>query len=156
MPPSDRVSQAGVGSTSVESWGDQNFADCQLGDKRLNQRALAIGKALVVGFGQALSIIFKQENPLKRAYEFLANPKVQFDKLTQPHRENTASVAQKLEVLLAVGDTTYLDYKNIKAKREGYGPIGSGGNGLILHTTLCSGTKARSANRIIVAQALAS
>ena len=35
-----------------------------------------------------------------------------------------------------MGDTTYLDYKNIKAKREGYGPIGSGGNGLILHTTL--------------------
>lgn len=120
----------------MERWGDQNFGDCQLGDKRLNQRALAIGKALVVGFGQALSIIFKQENPLKRAYEFLANPKVQFDKLTQPHWKNTASLAQKREVLLAVGDTTYLDYKNIKAKREGYGPIGSGGNGLILHTTL--------------------
>ena len=85
MPPSSRVSQAGVGSTSVENWDYQNFADCQLGDKRLNQRALAIGKALVVGFGQTLSIIFKQENPLKRAYEFLANPKVQFNKLTQPH-----------------------------------------------------------------------
>ena len=39
-------------------------------------------------------------------------------------------------VILAVGDTTFLDYKNIKAKRDGYGPIGNGGNGLILHTTL--------------------
>lgn len=38
--------------------------------------------------------------------------------------------------MLAVGDTTFLDYKNIKAKRDGYGPIGNGGNGLILHTTL--------------------
>ena len=35
-----------------------------------------------------------------------------------------------------MGDTTYLDYKNIIAKREGYGPIGNGGNGLILHTAL--------------------
>lgn len=35
-----------------------------------------------------------------------------------------------------MGDTTYLDYKNIIGKREGYGPIGNGGNGLILHTTL--------------------
>lgn len=120
----------------MESWGYQNFADCQLGDKRLNRRAVEVGKALVVGFGQALSIIFKQENPLKRAYEFLANPKAQFNKLTQPHRQNTASGAQKLAVVLAVGDTTYLDYKNIKVKREGYGPIGQGGNGLILHTTL--------------------
>ena len=41
-----------------------------------------------------------------------------------------------LPVVLAVGDTTYLDYKSIKAKRDGYGPIGNGGNGLILHSTL--------------------
>lgn len=120
----------------MESWGSQNFADCQLGDRRLNQRALEIGKALVVGFGQALSMIFKEENPLKRAYEFLANPKAQFNLLTQPHRQNTASVAQSLPVVLAVGDTTFLDYKSIKAKQDGYGPIGNGGNGLILHTTL--------------------
>lgn len=55
-------------------------------------------------------MIFKEENPLKRAYEFFANPKAQFNKLTQPHWENTAIVAQSLEVVLAVGDTTYFDY----------------------------------------------
>ena len=79
----------------MESWGSQNFADCQLGDKRLNQRALLIGKALVVGFGQAFSMIFKDKNLLKRAYEFFANPKAQFNQLTQPHRENTARFAAK-------------------------------------------------------------
>jgi hypothetical protein len=120
----------------MESWDAVNFADCQLGDKRLNQRALEIGKALVVGFGQALSMIFKQENALKRTYEFLANSKAQFNLLTQPHRQQTAIEAVNLPVVLAVGDTTYLDYKNIIAKREGYGPIGNGGNGLILHSTL--------------------
>lgn len=120
----------------MESWGLENFADCQLGDKRLNRRALEISKALVVGFGQALSMTFKEDNPLKRVYEFLVNPKVQFNQLTQPHRENTARVAQTMPIVLAVGDTTFLDYKNIIAKREGYGPIGNGGNGLILHTTL--------------------
>lgn len=35
-----------------------------------------------------------------------------------------------------MGDTTFLDYGNIIAKREGYGPIGNGGNGLILHSAL--------------------
>lgn len=30
----------------MESWGILNFSDCQLGDKRLNKRALLIGKAL--------------------------------------------------------------------------------------------------------------
>ncbi len=120
----------------MERWESENFADCQLGDKRLNRRALEIGKALVVGFGQALSMIFQEENPLKRAYEFLTNPKAQFDLLTQPHRQKTAAEATMLPVVLAVGDTTYLDYKQIIAKRDGYGPIGNGGNGLILHTNL--------------------
>ena len=90
----------------MESWGSQNFANCQLGDKRLNQRALEIGMAMVVGFGQALSMLFKEENLLKRAYEFLANPKAQFNLLTQSHRQNTAEEAATLPVVLAVGDTT--------------------------------------------------
>ncbi len=45
------------------------------------------------------------------------------------------AVAQR-EVMLCIGDTTFLDYGSIKVKREGYGPIGSGGNGLILHSAL--------------------
>ena len=120
----------------MESWAVQNFANCQLGDKRLNSRALEIGKALVVGFGQALSMLFQDKNLLKRTYEFFANSKVQLTKLTQPHWEKTATDAQALKTLLAVGDTTFLNYNNIKIKRDGYGPIGNGGNGLILHTTL--------------------
>lgn len=38
--------------------------------------------------------------------------------------------------MLCVGDTTFLDYGRIKVKREGYGPTGNGGNGLILHSAL--------------------
>ena len=41
-----------------------------------------------------------------------------------------------MSVLLSIGDTTFLDYKKIKIKREEYGPIGNGGNGLILHSSL--------------------
>lgn len=39
-------------------------------------------------------------------------------------------------LVLCVGDTTFLDYGKIVVKREGYGPIGNGGNGLILHSAL--------------------
>jgi len=42
----------------------------------------------------------------------------------------------KNEVVLCVGDTTFLDYGKIVVKREGYGPTGNGGNGLILHSAL--------------------
>lgn len=48
----------------------------------------------------------------------------------------TAEIAAESDVLLCVGDTTFLDYHSIVAKKEGYGPIGKGGNGLILHSGL--------------------
>jgi hypothetical protein len=52
-------------------WWAKNFASCQFGDERLDNRAFLIGKALSQGFGKALSEIFKGANELKRAYEFL-------------------------------------------------------------------------------------
>ena len=48
----------------------------------------------------------------------------------------TTAAVEEYKVILSVGDTTFLDYRGIKVKKEGYGPIGSGGNGLILHSAL--------------------
>jgi hypothetical protein len=59
---------------------DQNFGACQLGDLRLNRRALSIGKNLSQKFGQALSTVFDSSKELKRAYAFLANAKTSFAK----------------------------------------------------------------------------
>ncbi len=48
----------------------------------------------------------------------------------------TAESVSCQSVVLSVGDTTYLDYGAIVEKREGYGPQGNGGNGLLLHSAL--------------------
>ncbi|MGH2413982.1 MAG: hypothetical protein ACRDEA_09880, partial [Microcystaceae cyanobacterium] len=48
----------------------------------------------------------------------------------------TTAAAEEYEVLLSVGDTTFLDYRGIKVKKEGYGPTGKSGNGLIVHSAL--------------------
>ena len=48
----------------------------------------------------------------------------------------TTAAAEEYKLVLSVGDTTFLDYRSIKVKREGYGPTGNGGNGLILHSAL--------------------
>jgi hypothetical protein len=48
----------------------------------------------------------------------------------------TAEIVAEYDVVLCIGDTTFLDYDSIVAKKEGYGPIGKGGNGLILHSAL--------------------
>jgi hypothetical protein len=91
---------------------------------------------LTVKYGQPLSEIFNNASDLKRSYEFFSNPKTTFDKLTQPSFKQTASYIYGIPVVLALGDTTYLDYKKILEKREEYGPTGNGGNGLILHSSL--------------------
>ncbi|MEH1782279.1 MAG: hypothetical protein V7K67_26870 [Nostoc sp.] len=39
----------------------------------------------------------------------------------------TAETVAEYDVVLCVGDTTFLDYGSIEAKKEGYGPIGKGG-----------------------------
>ncbi len=48
----------------------------------------------------------------------------------------TTAAVEEYDVILSVGDTTFLDYRSIKVTREGYGPTGNGGNGLILHSAL--------------------
>jgi hypothetical protein len=48
----------------------------------------------------------------------------------------TIAAAEEHQVILSIGDTTFLDYGSIKVKKEGYGPTGNGGNGLIVHSAL--------------------
>lgn len=48
----------------------------------------------------------------------------------------TIAAAEEYQVILSIGDTTFLDYRTIKVKKGGYGPTGNGGNGLILHSAL--------------------
>lgn len=54
---------------------EQNFGSCDLGDRRLNRRALSIGQALSENFGKALSTVFESGKALKRAYAFSPIPK---------------------------------------------------------------------------------
>ncbi len=107
-----------------------------LGDKRLDERAQLIFARLRNKYGQPLSKVFKKSSELKRAYEFFANLKTSFEKIGELSHYQTANRVNNLPLILSVGDTTFLDYKKIKIKREEYGPIGKGGNGLILHSSL--------------------
>ncbi|WP_019503395.1 IS4 family transposase [Pleurocapsa sp. PCC 7319] len=109
---------------------------CDFGDQRLTKRAMFIESRLSLKYGKPLSEIFERASDLKRAYEFFANPKTSLSSVCQPYHLQTAAQIKALPIVLAVGDTTYLDYKKILDKRAEYGPIGNGGNGLILHSTL--------------------
>jgi len=111
-------------------------AKCHFGDVRLTQRAVFIAEKLAGKYGKPLSSIFSRASDLKRAYEFFGNKKTNFSSVIEPYHQQTANYVSELSIVLAVGDTSYLDYKQIEEKRAEYGPIGNGGNGLILHSAL--------------------
>ncbi len=100
--------------------------------------------------------IFERASDLKRAYEFFANPKTSLSSVCQPYHLQTAAQIKALPIVLAVGDTTYLDYKKILEKRAEYGTIGNGGNGLILHSTKRRKCRQWTTNRITNRKTVAS
>ena len=67
-----------------DTWAMENFSSCELGDKRLSDRALEIGQALAVCFGQALSMVFGDKNALQCAYDFFSNSKTRLGRLLLP------------------------------------------------------------------------
>jgi hypothetical protein len=58
------------------------------------------------------------EPPYSRELTSFANPKVEFAFLIEPHCQMTAETAAEYDVVLCVGDTTFLDYGSIVAKRR--------------------------------------
>lgn len=64
----------------MSAWWETNFAHFAFGDRRLDKRALAIGKAISEGFGKAFSEIFGSGKELKRAYEFSVISKLALSK----------------------------------------------------------------------------
>jgi hypothetical protein len=115
---------------------NSEYSKCDFGDKRLNHRAIKIAAALSNRYGQPLSQVFTNASDLKRTYEFFTNSKTSFETVIEPAHLTCAELIAPMSVVLCVGDTTYLDFKTIKEKREEYGPTGNGGNGLILHSAL--------------------
>jgi hypothetical protein len=72
---------------------------------------------------------------LKAAYRFFDNDDIQAQQLLMQHVRQTQARAQGHGTVLAIQDTTTLDYRT-HPQTEGLGPISDGGLGLLMHHTL--------------------
>ncbi len=121
---------------SADEWAWQQFAQVDLGDRRLNRRALEMGAKMAVHPDASLPAQMQSRSALRGAYRVLNHPKVTMEALLAPHCRQTLAQAATLPVVLLVEDTTELDYTAHPAKQN-LGPIGDGrGRGLLLHSTL--------------------
>ena len=72
---------------------------------------------------------------LKAAYGFLGHPDVTPELIQKTHRQQTREQCQEHLLVLAIEDTTELDFTGREV--EGLGPIGDGGGqGILQHSTL--------------------
>ena len=123
---------------TMADWGSQEMAGVELGDKRLNRRAVETVVKLSKRPSGSIPQGCDEWADTKATYELFKNEKVTAEKLRQPHQARTWERVAQHECVLAVQDTSYLDYTHYE-KMEGIGPIGSEAQkvrGVVMHSTL--------------------
>jgi len=123
-------------------WVSREFKDLSLGDERLNQRAEKIAESKWQNPNGSYPQIFKNDHQLKGAYRFFSNDnkEMTIENLLEPHRKSTVERMASEKVVLAVSDTTFLNYNKLSGSTTGLGRIGKNQTGdkygLISHGTI--------------------
>lgn len=121
------------------SWVDTEFSTIALGDRRLNDRAGKILLSLSNRPQTKIPDACKGWNETHSAYRFFSNQKVTAEQILAPHIEASLLRASQFKVVLAVQDSTSLNFTGLKST-SGLGNIGDSANnghakGLINHNT---------------------
>jgi hypothetical protein len=121
---------------SADDWAEQTFGSVRLGDRRRTQRGVAIAQAMAHDPAASLPAQMQSEAALHAAYRFLQTPDVTYEKLIQPHVEQTRTAAREQQQVLLIQDTTEVDYQQ-PPTTTGLGPIGNGTHqGFLLQSVL--------------------
>ncbi|HYN81745.1 MAG TPA: IS4 family transposase [Gemmatimonadaceae bacterium] len=123
-------------STDEEDWAQAEFGAAELGDARRTARLVQLARQLAERPEASLPQALEDGATLKAAYRFFDNADIAHEKILAPHVVSSLGRMQGQEVILAVQDTTFIDYSTHLAT-EGLGPLhAKGGHGMILHGTL--------------------
>lgn len=121
------------------SWAEREFGGVDLPDGRLRPRLLRLAEAFFEHPTQSIAAALGGDaGQTKAAYRFFHNPQVNLQSLLHPHYEASVGRIAEHPRVLAVQDTTSLNYAAHAATR-GLGPINTradGAMGLKLHDTL--------------------
>jgi hypothetical protein len=134
-----RQLRARSGGYKAERWTEEEFGSIELYDNRLRDRLFEVAEDLFERPGTLIAEACEGSYAKTRAaYRFFGNKKVDMETLLKPHVEATAHRVQEHPVVLAVQDTTTLDYTG-HPETKGLGPVNTQGDqaiGLLLHDTL--------------------
>ena len=120
----------------IEEWAVTEFGEAALGDARRTERLVHL--ASVLGAQPTASLPDATDDPatLKAAYRFFDNDAIDPDAMLSSHLHSTITRLRQVPLVLAVQDTTYLDW-TAHPNTTGLGPlVQASQQGLVVHTTL--------------------
>lgn len=123
-------------SSQAWLWAVREFSGAELGDGRRAARLIRIAEGLASNPGKAISS-YCGKSGAQAISRFFARPEVTVENVLKPHRSETTYRLQEYDRVIAVQDTTHLDFGG-RADLEGAGPISSCERslGLMMHSAL--------------------
>ena len=120
----------------TQSWAEQEFAYADLGDQRRKKRLIKLAEQRGAQPNASISQSCEDSASTKAAYRFYENSTISSQAILSSHIKTTQTRMSQESIVLAVQDTTLLDYSSHPAT-EGLGTLHTKNqHGLIMHTTL--------------------
>jgi len=111
------------------------FEDVELGDARLERRAVSLAQSLAKGPKESLPKVWSTVAELEAGYQFLRNPRTGFAQLMEAVQLATRELALKEHRVLVVHDTTDVTCPSAEQEEVGFLPTGKAG--FFVHHALC-------------------
>ena len=109
-------------------WAGREYARSTHPDGRIRDRIERMGRAWLERPGAAIPAIFPARADRKAAYRLLSSGKVSMEHILEPHQATMVERCQLEELILAIQDTTTLNYDGLAAT-DGLVGLGGGGKG---------------------------
>ncbi|MGH9555831.1 MAG: IS4 family transposase [Terriglobales bacterium] len=126
-------------------WAEEEFGKVRLRDRRHRKRLFTVARDFYAQPQANIPQACHSRAKTKAAYRFFKHKAVSMNSVLSSHYHSTMEriAREKIEVVLAVQDTTSFNY-DTHADMEGLGPIGTrvdGAQGILLHDTMAYTTE---------------
>jgi hypothetical protein len=115
------------------TWALEELQTAHLGDERLDERFEILLSALGSRPNLSIPAACRGRAEIKAAYRFFDNDSVTFDKVLQPHVDQTLRRLAQHDVVLLVQDTTEVDLTRPQQQVNGVGTLDGSRRGILLH-----------------------
>ncbi len=117
-------------------WTDVEHGASSHPDGRVRKRLLSMGRAWEQAPGRSIPQVFAAQASRKAACRLLSSDNVTMDDILESHRQATVARSARCDTVLAVQDTTAINYDTQKNATRGLTAIGGTAQGIYAHANV--------------------